>query len=211
LLHALLEQIAPDREPFVLVGHSLGGLYSLTYARLYPHDLSALVLLDPAHPQQLWRLPAPLTRRTLDQVDGLTQALPFVDFAASRAIVSWRTESALHRLPPEVMPAVVHVLSQHVRLDRAAQEYRAWPSSSRQSRPENLADLPLLVISCSDRAQGDREANLAWWELHRGLASLSSRGRWEVIPQTSHQSLIMKQAAASEVVARIQALEMSGP
>jgi len=49
-LHALLrkEGIAP---PYVLVGHSIGGLYQYVYARLYPEDVAALVLLDPTHPQ----------------------------------------------------------------------------------------------------------------------------------------------------------------
>lgn len=39
--------------PYVLVGHSLGGLYMQLYARRYPEDVSALVLVDSTHPQQL--------------------------------------------------------------------------------------------------------------------------------------------------------------
>ena len=38
--------------PFVLVGHSFGGLIAATYARDYPDDLAALVLLDAMHPAQ---------------------------------------------------------------------------------------------------------------------------------------------------------------
>ncbi len=40
--------IAP---PYVLVGHSLGGLYQYAYAQRYPDEVAALVLLDPTHPQ----------------------------------------------------------------------------------------------------------------------------------------------------------------
>jgi pimeloyl-ACP methyl ester carboxylesterase len=36
--------------PYLLVGHSLGGLYQYVYARLYPEDVAGLVLLDPTHP-----------------------------------------------------------------------------------------------------------------------------------------------------------------
>ena len=40
--------------PYVLVGHSLGGLYQYAFAKLYPDDVAALVLLDPTHPDH-WR------------------------------------------------------------------------------------------------------------------------------------------------------------
>lgn len=36
--------------PYLLVGHSLGGLYQYVFARLYPQDVAGLVLLDPTHP-----------------------------------------------------------------------------------------------------------------------------------------------------------------
>jgi hypothetical protein len=36
--------------PYVLVGHSLGGLYMQLYARRYPEDVSALILVDSTHP-----------------------------------------------------------------------------------------------------------------------------------------------------------------
>jgi pimeloyl-ACP methyl ester carboxylesterase len=39
--------------PYVLVGHSLGGLYMQMYARRYPDEVRALVLVDSTHPSQL--------------------------------------------------------------------------------------------------------------------------------------------------------------
>jgi pimeloyl-ACP methyl ester carboxylesterase len=36
--------------PFVLVGHSLGGLYMQLYARKYPREVAGLVLVDSTHP-----------------------------------------------------------------------------------------------------------------------------------------------------------------
>jgi len=52
---ALLQQlgIAP---PYLLVGHSLGGRYQWVYAALYPHEVAALVLLEPTHPEHWQRL-----------------------------------------------------------------------------------------------------------------------------------------------------------
>ena len=51
-LRALLQarQLPP---PYVLVGHSLGGLYMQLYARQYPAEVAALVLVDSTHPEQM--------------------------------------------------------------------------------------------------------------------------------------------------------------
>ncbi len=37
--------------PYLLVGHSIGGLYQYAFARLYPQDVAGHVLLDPTHPR----------------------------------------------------------------------------------------------------------------------------------------------------------------
>ena len=41
------------KPPYILVGHSLGGLYMQIYARRYPEEVSALILVDSTHPQQI--------------------------------------------------------------------------------------------------------------------------------------------------------------
>jgi hypothetical protein len=37
--------------PYLLLGHSLGGLYQYVYAKRYPEEVAGLVLLDPTHPR----------------------------------------------------------------------------------------------------------------------------------------------------------------
>lgn len=51
-LRAVLQaqQLPP---PYVLVGHSLGGLYLQLWARQQPNEVQALVLVDATHPEQL--------------------------------------------------------------------------------------------------------------------------------------------------------------
>jgi pimeloyl-ACP methyl ester carboxylesterase len=39
--------------PFLLVGHSLGGLYTNLYARLYPNEVAGVVFLESSHPKDL--------------------------------------------------------------------------------------------------------------------------------------------------------------
>ncbi len=48
-LHQLLAA-ANVPAPYVLVGHSVGGLFSLLYARTYPEQVSGMVLVDPTTP-----------------------------------------------------------------------------------------------------------------------------------------------------------------
>lgn len=42
--------------PYLLVGHSLGGLYQFAFARLYATEVAGIVLVEPTHPQQWPRL-----------------------------------------------------------------------------------------------------------------------------------------------------------
>jgi len=51
-----LRELLRDRglsPPYVLVGHSLGGLYMQWFARRYPQEVQALVLVDSTHPAQM--------------------------------------------------------------------------------------------------------------------------------------------------------------
>ncbi|HEX2452566.1 MAG TPA: alpha/beta hydrolase [Vicinamibacterales bacterium] len=64
-LRTLLDRgsVAP---PFVLVGHSFGGLVMCIFARRYRRDVSGLVLVDPAHPED-WINPAPKEQIKIDR------------------------------------------------------------------------------------------------------------------------------------------------
>jgi pimeloyl-ACP methyl ester carboxylesterase len=56
-VHTLLQE-AGEHGPFVLVGHSIGGTFALTYAAQYPHQVAGMVLLDSSSPYQFSALPA---------------------------------------------------------------------------------------------------------------------------------------------------------
>ncbi len=60
--------------PYLLVGHSLGGLYARHYAQRFPDEVAGLLLLDPAHEDYRAYMPQQL----VDQWDAWDpdQALP---------------------------------------------------------------------------------------------------------------------------------------
>ena len=46
-------KIVGFESPFLLVGHSLGGMYANLYARLYPKEVAGIVFLESSHPKDL--------------------------------------------------------------------------------------------------------------------------------------------------------------
>jgi pimeloyl-ACP methyl ester carboxylesterase len=65
--------------PYILVGHSLGGLYQYVYAKLYPSDVAGFVLVDPTHPRNWEAVQS-------EQPEGaaLIKAMKVVSFNAMR-------------------------------------------------------------------------------------------------------------------------------
>ena len=56
-LHSLLEEVG-ESPPYILAGHSLGGIYIRVFAQLYPDDVVGLVFIDSTHPEQVERFHA---------------------------------------------------------------------------------------------------------------------------------------------------------
>lgn len=55
-LYTLLNKVGLQ-PPYLLVGHSLGGLYVNLFARMYPHEVMGIVLLDATAPDDVRLLP----------------------------------------------------------------------------------------------------------------------------------------------------------
>ncbi|HXA48845.1 MAG TPA: alpha/beta hydrolase [Candidatus Acidoferrum sp.] len=54
-LRALLKA-AGEKPPYVLVGHSMAGIYSRRFVTRFPGDVAALLFVDSSHEEQFWRL-----------------------------------------------------------------------------------------------------------------------------------------------------------
>jgi pimeloyl-ACP methyl ester carboxylesterase len=54
-LHAWLLE-ARIQPPYILVGHSIGGIYIRRFEKRYPEHVAGMVFVDSAHEEQVWRL-----------------------------------------------------------------------------------------------------------------------------------------------------------
>ena len=81
-LHTLLAR-AGEPGPYVLVGHSAGGPYVMTYAAQYPDEVAGMVLLDSMSPYEFTDLPGFATEQSMMR-RGLG-VLPSLDPAGCRS------------------------------------------------------------------------------------------------------------------------------
>ena len=172
-LHALLEAagVAP---PFVLAGHSMGGLVARMFTHLYPDEVAGLALVDSSHPEQDRRL-APAWRQDYRGGKLADVALDFAKPLGLRRI----------RQGPARDARAAFALSSRDRR-ASAKELLAMNAICRQVGriPGDLGDLPLAVISSSERDPRDPDGSKrqrarsrfyeGWIQLQRELAALSS-------------------------------------
>jgi pimeloyl-ACP methyl ester carboxylesterase len=94
-------QIAP---PYLLAGHSMGGLYMEYFARRYPEEVAGLVLVDATHWAHLERMRAesPGTWRTVKAVSILMSGIMRRELEASAA-----AGAQLAELPAGSVPTIV--------------------------------------------------------------------------------------------------------
>lgn len=55
-LNALLEA-SPESPPYVMVGHSMGGVFQRVYDARHPGEVVSFIFVDSSHPEQIERLP----------------------------------------------------------------------------------------------------------------------------------------------------------
>jgi pimeloyl-ACP methyl ester carboxylesterase len=214
-LHRALQRarIAP---PYVLVGHSLGGLEARVFTGLYPAEVSGLVLADAAHeaeprqapqaylghtvPRALWH-PADLLIRASARLGIVRVMTPAVDLPANPAR---RTRTQ-----------IVHALaSQPLAIASVQVAGVVGPDSYLQAaRSGTLGDRPLIVLTRGK--QPDTGYERIWMhEIQASLAHLSTQGRQVILTTSGH--MIPEEApeaileAVRSVVASVRA-QPAGP
>ena len=191
-LHTLLAN-ASIEGPYVLVGHSYGGLYVQMYADQYYEDVAGVVLVDSSHPEQFTREPE--GRTMYERTRQLSAVLPL--FTRLGVIRLSNYFPAHPDLPSQQRAQVEAFNSSTQHLVTTTEEFSATPESTAQVRAtESLGGKPLAVISAGEQSSG-------WLEMQDELAALSSDSIHSVVDGATHESLLYERRDAQVTSAAI--------
>lgn len=186
--------------PYLLVGHSFGGLSLRLFAQRFPRRVAGMVMLDSTHELQFADEVTPKSRKSL---------LPRHD----RQFVignHWQIPAAL----PEFYRSTALALARLPDATRALySELRHLRLSAAQVHAERAAlpDVPLTVIAhdSRSRAKTPRAARFAarWMALQRELAGRSSQGLLLIATRSGHHiHLEQPELVSSAVLNMLQRL-----
>jgi pimeloyl-ACP methyl ester carboxylesterase len=184
--------------PYIVAGHSYGGLVVRAFTDLYRDEVMGMVLVDGSHPEQWARIPASrngkvnaistkitgwLARigvvRLLDLSGSLGQGLPGRPAAEMRAIMnqpqSWATAGA---------------------------SLSIWPqrTTPRINQAPNLGDLPLVVLGVTEQPFYSDILT----SLQAELPTLSTNSKLYIVEGATHEGLVAQREHALVVVAAIR-------
>jgi pimeloyl-ACP methyl ester carboxylesterase len=193
-LHTLLHA-AHVPGPYVLAGHSFGGLYVMAYAAHYPSDVAGMVLIDSTAPTTAGPgAVAPAVRNdVLVRASSLVSVVSRVGLGRLYAMVSYGT------LPSPALQEVRASISTSATLQSSIDEY-AQGNTSMQEAAElrTLGATPLFVLTAgSGSAEG-------WFAKQDGLARLSTNSAHHVVDGATHEMLVADETAAASTTAAIR-------
>ena len=210
--------------PFVLVGHSFGGLVVRAFEQRHPERVAGMVLADPVVRSEwrdcsgmrrrmlsrgvllsrrgAWLAKAGVVRFALGMLTGGSTRIPklLARVSAGRgSSVTDRLTGEVRKMPRELWPVVAAHWSRAQSFLTMGNYLEQLPLSVTQLDEErSLGDLPLVVLSA---ATATREA----LEEHKHDAALSRCGRHEVIPNAGHWLPLDAPEAVADAIREIVA------
>jgi pimeloyl-ACP methyl ester carboxylesterase len=205
-LHRLLQK-AGVTGPYVMVGHSIGGIYVRQYAADYPDEVVGMVLVDSSHPDQLIRVPEFQTGyKRESRIDALLPVLARLGFM--RVFISMAGKTDFSDLPSRQYAELSAFWSSPEYLDSVQAEVLAEPAIFAEAHPfGNLGGLPLAVISRGYQVPA------YWIELQKELAALSSNSLHITVPGATHTALAFNPEYAkisSQAILQVVAAAQTG-
>jgi len=213
MLHDLLAQ-AGEKPPYLMVAHSMGGVYVRTFTAVYPADVVGMVLVDTSHENQT-QLAKQLTpaeiRESPESIEAakaqrtILKLLPIAEpLGLLRAFKIMDAGAASLQLPEEKKAAFLAESYRTGYMAAYLREVNMMEAYFEQGgKPNSLGDIPLIVLSAELNTQKMSEQYApsvrsklttdilqqqvdALNGLHAELAGLSTRGKWIIVPGTGH-------------------------
>jgi pimeloyl-ACP methyl ester carboxylesterase len=185
--------------PYVLAGHSFGGLPVRAFADLYPDLTAGLILVDASHPDQWVRWSTPHADRILEVSQRILGWLGW--FGLLRALHLARGISA--GLPARQAAELRAGAALPGFAATEAAQIRSWSVSREQLKAAApLGDLPLAVLAVTEQPVGGQLLTA----LQRELAELTENASFQVVQGASHETVISDREHARIVAATIGAV-----
>lgn len=182
--------------PYVLVGHSLGGLYVRAFADRYRDDVAGLVLLDPAHEDQLEHLPA-------DTVAQMEQMNRVADWGSRLARLG---VFRLHNPQDAILADLPDTAADQFAARSATAGY--WRTTAVEGAafsdlaaavPADFGGVPVRIVSAPAPLPDGQNIRAVMDTLNRELASRSLLATHEEVAGADHLTLLTDPDHAREV------------
>lgn len=228
-LHAALEA-AGEKPPYVLVAHSRGGLYNMIFAGLYRDEVVGMVFADSSHPDQEKRfrdagLPVGeyvSPAQELSLAFSWTGLMRLSPYPADPSIAD-----EVRAFYPKSARANAREARERSRTMDVAGRYRDlqnWPvvvlarELPEQTQARKRADAHDAYLLSSDglvAGSDTPESEVVWRQLQADLATWSSRGRLQIVPDSNHAFFFLRPdmvaAAIDEVLAATRVVRRTPP
>ena len=197
-LHTLLVN-AEIPGPYVLVGHSLGGLIGRVYTHSYPDEVAGMVLVDSSHEEMYLRQTAAVPKY-IEILQGSREQ------ASQYRLFGLLSSTGIMAMMPQVIPnpGISEAAFEQYKVNWATTDFFDTILAEAQSIDEILAetralhitsfgDMPLIVLSAGKEegipALSEAE-NQLFFEVRRSLQSdllkLSTNSKQVIAQQSSH-------------------------
>ena len=208
-LHALLKA-AEVPGPYIMVGHSAGGVYVRTYASQYPSEVVGMVLVDSSHEGENLILPPEWVKLNRTQNTMMAACRVMSPFGLMRLSHMFDAVIAGVTMDRQVGEAYLAATYQTRFCRVSAEEIAALAATLYQpDTPGSLGDMPLIVLT-ADTSQAQLEAQIPGYlkstvgpemvakvfqanrEMQQSLVGLSSQGRQVMVPNSGHMIQLEK-------------------
>ena len=193
-LHTLLQN-ANVPGPYVMVGHSLGGLGVRVFVHDYSSEVSGVVLIESMNPKQLPQSPTGVGPQSNPQ----SLFYSVLDVLARFGVARLLARPVTNMLSPGVLPNEEAYYSRFVRpqsMQAATNESKGLPASGAEAAAvKSFGDLPLIVLT--GRLHTD-PPNWQTWQTE--LLQLSSNSQQLFSENGNHVIQIEEPEAASAAI-----------
>jgi pimeloyl-ACP methyl ester carboxylesterase len=183
-LHTLLRR-GNVPGPYVLAGHSFGGLYVLTYAARYPDEVAGMVVIDTTAPRET---PPASTSQEPSSYDPLTRVATLISIAGRLGLTRVLAPTQGGSLPPRSSDGVQATVATSINLRSFLDEFAQANSSMAEAGAfKDFGAKPLVVLTAGSGSDADLIAS------HERLTGMSTNSAHRTINGATHEELIADQ------------------